>query len=305
MNTRRHPPANGRLRLRPTRLGLWLATTVLLLWLVGLNYQVNLAYLTAFWLAGFLAVAVLLNCLQLIGLRLHIEPPAELFQGETAEITIYPAANSRTRRRQIWIAAADCDGNAAETYRPAVFGRTENTDKTFVWPFCPHKRGRLELPPLLCSTVFPFGISNVECLVRPNTDRLVYPAPLPHTPPSGNGSGSQGSPAPNPHGSEDLSHLQEHRTGTPLQHIAWKSYAKTGRLLDKRFDEPRHTAAPDTISHTDYPADTPPDRLAGLLCYRILDAERQGRPYTLVLPQQTFQPQTGQREKCLRALALL
>ena len=46
-------PALRDLHCRPTGLGAGLAVMVGLLWLVGLNYQVNLAYAAAFWLAGF------------------------------------------------------------------------------------------------------------------------------------------------------------------------------------------------------------------------------------------------------------
>ena len=47
------------------------------------------------------------------------------------------------------------------------------------------------------------------------------------------------------------------------------------------------------------------ERLAGLLCRRVLDAERFGAPYVLELPRRTIAPQNGQREMCLAALALM
>ena len=41
-------PALSSIRCRPTRLGAGMAVVVVLLWLVGVNYQVNLAYAAAF-----------------------------------------------------------------------------------------------------------------------------------------------------------------------------------------------------------------------------------------------------------------
>ena len=97
----RRSPRLRDLTLRPTRLGAGLAVLVVLLWLVGLNYQVNLAYVVAFWLAGFLLVGVLLNILQLLGLQLDIAPPAEVFQGQEAEVLLQPAAGLKPRHRKL------------------------------------------------------------------------------------------------------------------------------------------------------------------------------------------------------------
>ena len=52
-------------------------------------------------------------------------------------------------------------------------------------------------------------------------------------------------------------------------------------------------------------AGTPPDKLASLLAYRVLQADKTGAPYTLELPSLTLTPQNGLREKCLNALALM
>lgn len=302
------PQRSPRLRdltLRPTRLGLGLAVMVLLLWTVGLNYQVNLAYVVAFWLAGFLLVGVLLNCLQLLGLRLDITPPAEVFQGQNAEVRLYPSGGSAERHRLLWFSACEEDdgGSAHQAGRPAEF--SAHHSRPFVWPILAKRRGRLQLPPLHCSSVFPFGISRVSCIWHWPDEGLVYPAPLPHTPPQGPLPDDSGERRARPGGREDLAYLLEHQPGRPLQQVAWKHFAKSGRLLDKHFEEPICSAASDTISHADYPAAAPTDRLAGLLCHRVLEAHRQGRPYTLVLPGQTIAPQHGQREKCLAALALL
>lgn len=301
----RHSPRLRDLTLRPTRLGLGLAVMVVLLWTVGLNYQVNLAYVVAFWLAGFLLVGVLLNCLQLLGLRLDITPPAEVFQGQTAEVLLHPAGGSAQRHRLLWFTVVPEDDSQTAEHNSHRAEFSARHSRPFAWPIRAKRRGRLQLPPLHCSSVFPFGISRVECVWHWPDEGLVYPAPLPHTPPPGHLPDESGERRARPGGREDLAYLLEHQPGRPLQQVAWKQFAKSGRLLDKHFEEPVFSAATDIISHADYPAATPADRLAGLLCHRILEAHRHGRPYTLVLPAQTIPPQHGQREKCLAALALL
>ena len=302
MSTNQYSPRLRDLRLRPTRLGISLAAMIALLWLVGLNYQVNLAYIVAFWLAGFLFVGTLLNCLQLLGLRLDLTLPEELFQGQPADIQLFPAPSIKARYRQLWF-APESRRNTEPEYRAALF--TAKQPQPFIWPVLPARRGRLILPPLRCASVWPFAVSSVECVWHWPDNGLVYPAPQPHTAPPGSTPAEEGEPRRKLGGNEDLAFLQEHQPGTSLQHIAWKSYAKSGRLLDKHFEEPAFHAADHIISYADYPAGTSADRLAGLLCYRVLEAHGRGQRYTLILPGQTIPPQNGQREKCLAALAVM
>ena len=86
--------------------------------------------------------------------------------------------------------------------------------------------------------------------------------------------------------------------------MAWKQFAKTGQLLDKRFEDGVASIRQDWISYRDYPPHTPKEQLAGLLCHRVLQAEQQHHAYTLELPQQTIAPCSGQRTLCLTALGL-
>ena len=153
--------------------------------------------------------------------------------------------------------------------------------------------------------MWPFAVSSVECVWHWPDNGLVYPAPQPHTAPPGSTPAEEGEPRRKLGGNEDLAFLQDHQPGTSLQHIAWKSYAKSGRLLDKHFEEPAFHAADHIISYADYPAGTSADRLASLLCYRVLEAHGRSQRYTLILPGQTIPPQNGQREKCLAALAVM
>ena len=98
-------PALSAIRYRPTRLGAGMAVVVVLLWLVGVNYQVNLAYAAAFWLLGFLIVGVLLTLRQLLSLQIDVEMPKEVFAGQEAELHLR-AVNNR-RQRQLWLCSED------------------------------------------------------------------------------------------------------------------------------------------------------------------------------------------------------
>lgn len=298
-------PGLAALRCRPTRLGAGLLVVVVLLWLVGLNYQANLAYAAAFWLAGFLAVAVLLNLRQLLDMEIDVSVSGEVFAGGEAVLLLTVPGN--TRRRWLWLCSEDdflragkADDKLWQPWHIVSDGLAVHR-----WRIPALMRGYLRVPPLRTAAVAPFGMSMVQCVWHWPSDAVVFPAPIPHDLPARRDrSGEAGSNRPPVQGGDDLSYLQAHQEGASLQHVAWKTYAKTGEMLDKRFEMPQPAAANTVISYLDYPAGTSKDRLAGLLCFRVLEAERSGQPYSLELPQRVIAPQKGQREICLTALAL-
>ncbi|ASK27691.1 hypothetical protein BG910_08030 [Neisseria chenwenguii] len=283
------------IRFRPTRLGLGLAVMVGLLWLVGLNYQANLAYIAAFWLFGFIIAAVMQNLRQLTGLRLEWTMPSEIFAGQPAAFTLNAAGN--TRRRHLRLVH-----NHQENWQqwPLSDGM-DSLPQTLTAPM----RGYLRLPEIRIATAAPFGICTAEAAWTWHSDKIVFPAPIAHdAPPGFHADESRETQAVFAQSSDDLSHLQAHQDGTSLQHIAWKAYAKTGEMLDKRFESVEQNRGSHIISYRDYPPDSSTDQLAGRLCFRILEAERCGLRYELELPSQTVAPQKGQREMALTALAL-
>lgn len=286
--------ARRHIRTVPTRLGVGLLVMVALLWLVGLNYQANLAYIAAFWLLGFIIVAVLQNRAQLLGLRLEVKMPSEIFAGTPAEITLDAAGN--TRRRRLWLAQDDGDG-----WQPwHIPGGSASAGL----PLQAQMRGYLRLPLLRVAAAAPFGICTTECRWQWRSDKVVFPAPEAHDPPAGfHADECGGVQAASARSSDDLSHLQAHQSGASLQHIAWKTYAKTGEMLDKKFEAAEAGGGSHIISYRDYPS-AGREQLVALLCHRVLEAERRGIRYELELPGRTVAPQKSQREICLTALAL-
>lgn len=298
-------PTLAAIYCRPTRLGAGLVVLVGLLWLVGVNYQVNLAYVAAFWLAGFLVVAILLNFRQLLAFRIDVEMPKEVFAGGTATLELISSHNHRCR--WLWLCSEDdfLNPNTAPDKLWHAWHISANTPSVFQWSIPTLMRGYLRVPSLRTASVAPFGLSMVQCIWHWPSDAVVYPAPIAHETPASRTPNEEEKRKSTPIvGGDDLSYLIDHQEGVSLQHIAWKTYAKTGQLLDKRFEEPPAAINNTVISYLDYPAGTAVERLAGLLCYRVLEAEQRGLLYTLELPQRTIVPQKGQREICLTALAL-
>lgn len=299
-------PTLASIVLRPTRLGAGMLVMVALLWLIGVNYQVNLAYVAAFWLLGFLLVGVLLNLMQLLALRIDVAMPQEVFAGQTAVLHLTVPDNIRLR--QLWLCNEEEFLNhhkpsEKNLWRPWLV--EAGGGGIFEWRIPAVLRGYLHVPPLRTASVAPFGLTMAQCVWHWPSEVIVYPAPIEHQLSENRPNREIDTVDARPvAGGDDLSYLQPYQDGMSLQHVAWKAYAKTGEMLAKRFEELRSSAASHIISYRDYPAGIPRDQLAGMLCQRVLAADRQGTPYILELPKSSIAPQNGQREMCLIALAL-
>lgn len=296
--------------LRPTRLCLSLAVLSAAVWVGAVNYQVNVAYAVCFWILGFIGIAALMTRRQLLGLALHADFGGEVFAGQEAEVLLTCPDGGR-RGRLFWLRSElphlDGGNGAQGAWQRCEISGSPAHPWSLPWHIPLTRRGHFPAPLMLrLGTSAPFGLFHAEALLVWQTDAVAYPAPLPHQD-FGSRTGTDPERIPQLTGAngDDIAYLKHHQPGASLQHIAWKTYAKRGELMDKVFDEPPPAAHSTTISYRDYPAGTPADKLAGLLAYRVLQADRSGLPYILELPHATLTPQKAQREKCLNALALM
>ena len=303
--------AGRHVSLRPTKLCISMTLLSVAIWVGAVNYQVNVAYAICFWVLAFIGVAALMTRRQLLGLHLNVRYEGEVFAGDTAEVEIGTEHSGRRARVFWWRSESREDINEGDESDHGAWQRCRLLgslkSEPMRWRISVQRRGYFPRPLLLrFATSAPFGMFHAECRAEWQTDAVVYPAPLAH---SDFGALAQPDPEQTPqragmHG-DDIAFLKPHINGASLQHIAWKTYAKRGELMDKVFDEPPPAVHSQIISYRDYPGGTPADKLAGLLAHRVLQADRTGAPYTLELPGLTLTPQNGLREKCLNALALM
>ena len=87
----------------PTRPGLAMGLTLLILLVASINYQLNLGYLLTFLLAGCAAVGMHVCHNTLRGLTLHLLPPEPRFAGQVAMLDVQLSSHRRAPRRAIAI----------------------------------------------------------------------------------------------------------------------------------------------------------------------------------------------------------
>ncbi|MDD2883122.1 MAG: DUF58 domain-containing protein [Rhodoferax sp.] len=281
----------------PTRAGLMLAVTLLVLLVASINYQLNLGYLLTFLLAGCALVAMHVAHATLRGLTMHLIVPDACYTGATAQFFIN-LQNDRKRPRYGVSIAVQGLGHWVDTDVAAQSGTSVQL------AFTPPRRGLHRLPTLTARTLFPLGTFRVWALWRPAAQVMVYPAPETHPPPlpaSSAQSGKRSIPGVQQAGEPDG--LRPYRRGDALKAIVWKKAAKTGELVS------RDQTALQALQLWLEPPLTqlnPLEAQLSRLCAWVLMAEKQGLRYGLRLAGQEIAPANGaaHQQRCLQALAL-
>jgi len=160
----------------PSRAGLMLGVTLLLLLVGSINYQLNLGYLLTFLLLGCAVVGMHVCHGNLRGLRLQLEPPEPCFAHQAAVLTITLSNDARRARHGIAVGVAGGD-QWSWTDVPA-----QGSERVQVGWHAPG-RGRHALPLLSAHTRFPLGTFRVWTYWRTAAPLLVYPAPEAPAPP--------------------------------------------------------------------------------------------------------------------------
>jgi len=282
----------------PTRAGLMLAVTLVLLLIGSINYQLNLGYLLTFLLAGCAAAGMVVSHETLRGLALHLPAPGSVFAGESAVLDVKLV-------------------NAARRPRPAI-GLALQGSRHWAWAdvpaqgearvqvsFKPPRRGLHPVPTLVAETRYPLGTFRVWTVWRPAAQVLVYPAPEPHPPPlppgePRAGQGLAGMARP----SGEFDGVRAWRRGDPMKLLVWKKFAKTGELVSRDTQQAQRLELWLDFSRTNT---FDPEAAIARLTAWVLAADAQNLDWGLRLPGLEIAPDSGaaHRLRCLEALALV
>lgn len=306
----------------PTRPGLMLAVTMLVLLVASINYQLNLGYLLTFLLAGSALVGMHVSHATLRGLAMNLIAPSPRFAGATATFDVTLTNTRRTARYGIGLSVLGLmRAPGAEAQSASVPGRERHWAWTDVpaqgssvvqVAFTPARRGLHRLPTLTAETRFPLGTFRVWTVWRPAAQMLVYPAPEPNPPPLPPGeprSGGTAAPA-RAQSTGEFDGVRAYRRGDPMKLVVWKKAVNAlssdgagGTLVvrDTRQAQ-RHELWLDFMQAGSVGTEQKLSRL----CAWILQADKLGLNYGLRLPGLEIKPASGEAHKrqCLEALAL-
>ena len=285
-----------RIFIIPTRVGVAYLAALLLMLLMGINYQNSLAYALTFLLAAVFVVAILHTYRNLAGLRLKAGRAPAVFAGEEAAFGIVLESQGKAHQAISigWppqplltvdvASAASCECQLSHSTQ---------------------QRGWLKPSRLRVESRFPLGILVAWSWVDLDQRVLVYPCPVEGELTQNGGldedADEQGRTVSGA-GVDDYQGLRTYQAGDSKRRLHWKAYSRGQGLLVKDFA---------AISGRDWLLDF--DALGGdtearlsLLCYWVLKLDAAQLGYGLNLPGQQVPVANGeqQRETCLRALAL-
>ncbi|MDH3208811.1 MAG: DUF58 domain-containing protein [Burkholderiaceae bacterium] len=286
----------------PTRAGCLFASTLLVLLVASINYQLNLGYALTFVLAGSGLVSMQLTHDTLRGLTLHLRPVGPVHAGEAALLDVVLTSPDAAR----WGVGLRVHAASAATLSwtdvPAGGQATAQVS------FAPKQRGRHDIPALTVESRFPLGLFRAWTVWRPAAQVLVYPrlespsAPLPPT------SAASDGPMASRHSSgTEFEGIRAYRRGDPLKMVVWKKAASAmeteGKLVSRDSSASAHQQLwLDWQSCGDLSAE---ERLSRLAAW-VLAVDRSGADYGLRIPgvELTRGQGEAQRRASLEALAL-
>ncbi len=213
-----------RIYVLPTTRGLFLILTAILLLLIGINYQLSLAYLVAFLLGGFMQAALLTSYRNLRGL---IVKPGRSPQCQTGESLEFTASLLSPERCRAGIRMFARSNDHVAVSLPASVPADTQTSHTLHVPA--KERGVHRLGRITVETNAPYGVIRAWSYVHFEWVGLVEPTPE-HPAPSFPAAAGEGADpaASSVHVAHDPDSLRDYVAGDSLKRVAWKQVAKSG-----------------------------------------------------------------------------
>jgi len=287
---------HSRIYILPTRRGLALMATLVIMLLASMNYALSLGFALSFVCAGMVAAALLATFRNLAGVAASPLVAGEAFSGGQLDFTLSLASGGRARTG---IEVAPRDGPPVRVDLPA--GAT----RPLRLAVAARRRGRQPLGRVTLASDFPLGLWRGWAYVHFPLTGSVYPVPEaspPPLPPGHLGSDARRAALA---ADAELAGLRDYQRGDAQNRIAWKAVARGAGWYTKLFDGAGGSGAVD-LDWFELPQGLDEEQRLSRLAAWILAAERETRAFSLRLPgAELAQGQgAGHRRAALIALAL-
>lgn len=286
---------NKNLFIFPSKAGFGFLLLILMLWLMGTNYENNMVLGLAFFLVALLLVCIHHTFFNVSGLQLEYLRSSSCFAGEDGEVEILVSCSEKADKENILLGFEG--GGAVEV---DLIEDKQLRTKLFVHS---DQRGWFDPGRVHVSSNFPLGI--VRCWSYPNLGAriLVYPKPVAGFDIPVTASSEHEGDLLDEQGAEDFHGFVRHHNGMSPRHIAWKQYARGQGLLSKDY-----VAYREQQLWLDWDAleGFGPEQRLSILCYWALKISATQQLFGLRLPGVDIEPGTGveHKHRILKTLAL-
>lgn len=291
-----------RLFIFPSKQGLFFLLVLLLVLVAAINYQNNLAFGIAFFMASLFNTAILFTFSNLSGLHLKALKPQNAFAQEHVAFCI--EASKENPKKQFHRVSLSFQAlNKQHTEEKTTFHLTEH-DKDDVLVFLlAEKRGVCQAPRLRVETVYPLGLIRCWSWVDLDMQALVYPKPMASEFFDAYAQEGEQDNHSVKFGQEDFAGLKNYQPGDSLKHAHWSSLAKGQNLMSKQFNA---NASKDHVLSYDDVFQGDKELALSKLCYQALQFHGNDEAFSLVMPNKTIKLSQGDKhlEQVLTQLAV-
>jgi uncharacterized protein (DUF58 family) len=288
----------GRIYILPTLPGLAFAGVLAIMLVASINYGISLGYAFTFLLGGVGLASVISAFRNLFRLSIRYGKVEPAFPGGNVVFHLLIDNPEPRRRPALRLIGSNKQGETLFELPPAA-----SSEILLALPA--QRRGVLPMGRTALETRWPLGLVRAWSVIVPDMEALIFPKPEtdPPAPMSLPGSrtvdwGSSGI------GSEDFASLRAYRDTDSPRHLAWKVYARGGKIMTKEFSASAGNEL--FLEWSALPADMPEEARLSRLAAWLLRAEHASQRYALRMPACEFPLARGEEHlrRCLSALAL-
>lgn len=283
-----------RIFILPTLAGIVFLLVSLLVLLLAINYQNNLAYAVCFFMLSLFISSIIHTYVNVSGLIIEALNPSSVFPGEMLSYR-YRLKSPR----DMWQLSLGFEDEFFES--PVDL----KADKDVVVGVAKKavRRGWQSPPLLKITSRYPLGLFRVWSWVQLEQRALIYPQPVKMGELEDLSGELAGQETQSKAGDEDFKGLQEYQPGESIKRIAWKSYAKGQGVLVKTYEGSNSQGQ--WLDINGWPDLTLEQKLSGM-CYWALKLSKDQVAYGLKLDDVILDPESSEkhRDLVLRELAL-
>jgi uncharacterized protein (DUF58 family) len=212
----------------PSKQGAAFLVLIILVWVLGTNYQNNLILGLSFFLTSVLLVSVIHAFKNLLGLTIAPDAIQHAAVGDIAAFDIVIASSYLNDHHGLLL---QVDNDVDPIRADVLAGRVAQIRLNV---YARH-RGWLKLPRIILKSYFPLGLIRSWAHIDLDHRALIFPKPIAcELPPLGAGQGEDGRFVSVQAGDE-FQGFQNYQPGSPLSQIAWKQYARGAGLHLKDY----------------------------------------------------------------------
>lgn len=288
----------------PSMTGICFLLALFLIWLLGTNYQNNLAIILAFLLLSLMHTCMFYTYASLSGISLEVISVEPCFLGEMAKVQCRVSSDSGRTHHQITLSAEDL--------LSTTLTLNKNEAQMITLLISPDHRGYYQAKRIRVASSYPLGLLTAWSHLDMAVDVLTYPRPLSTILPDktlrtiSNDKNKQQNCLQyidQNNVNDEVSHLRDYQFGDSLRKIAWKSYAKGQGLSTKQYDHQNEGMSELWLAWHDF-SGLPTEVRLSRLCDCVVQAELLNVRYGLELPNNTIKLGKGKQHQQALLFAL-